>query len=215
MKTKKKKKNSFDLVHNFQLFLKHFWSKKNKRCATSWSDILYSWVFCAILSFWVKGRLCILQLLTVLDLAKNLVGLIAEYAVDDNLFRLGSQKLWKKKMWTKKNFENFSTFKKKSYVVSELARFARGRIEDSNFNRFASTAYFAKPGFVGVEFSGGKQPGWNLPGGIFRGGNCRSPKIFLFRREKTEKKRYGNHEKFIFLFRVRFPQILFGFDKIY
>ena len=38
-------------------------------------------------------------------------------------------------------------------------------IEDSSGNRFASTAYFAKPGFVGVEFSGGKQPGWNLLGG--------------------------------------------------
>ena len=60
-----------------------------------------------------------------------------------------------------------------------VARFARVRIEDSSFNRFASTAYFAKPGFVGVEFSGGKQPGWNLPGGIFRGGICLEPIFFL------------------------------------
>ena len=61
-----------------------------------------------------------------------------------------------------------------------VARFARVRIEDSSFNRFASTAYFAKPGFVGVKFSGGKQPGWNLPGGIFRGGICRSPLFYIF-----------------------------------
>ena len=45
--------------------------------------------FCAILTFWV----CIFQLLTVLDLAKNLVGFIAKYAVDVNLFRLGSSTL--------------------------------------------------------------------------------------------------------------------------
>ena len=45
-----------------------------------------------------------------------------------------------------------------------VARFARVRIQDSSFNRFASTAHFAKPGFVGMKFSGGKQPGWNLPG---------------------------------------------------
>ena len=45
-----------------------------------------------------------------------------------------------------------------------VARFARVRIEDSSGNRFASTAYFAKPGFVGGECSGGKQPGWNLLG---------------------------------------------------
>ena len=32
--------------------------------------------------------------------------------------------------------------------------FARVRVEDSNGNRFASTAYFAKPGFVGGEYSG-------------------------------------------------------------
>ena len=37
-----------------------------------------------------------------------------------------------------------------------VARFARVRIEDSSFNRFASTAYFEKPGFVGREHSGGK-----------------------------------------------------------
>ena len=37
-----------------------------------------------------------------------------------------------------------------------VARFARVRIEDSSGNRFASTAYFAKPGFVGG-------------GGMFRG----------------------------------------------
>ena len=56
------------------------------------------------------------------------------------------------------------------------ARFVRVRIEDSSGNRFALTAYFAKPGFVGRECSGGKQPGWNLPGRIFRGGGIyRSP----------------------------------------
>ena len=47
-----------------------------------------------------------------------------------------------------------------------VARFGRVRIEDYSGNRFASTAYFAKPGFVGGgECSGGKQPGCNLPGG--------------------------------------------------
>ena len=37
-----------------------------------------------------------------------------------------------------------------------VARFACVRIEDSSRNRFASTAYFAKPGFVGGECSGMK-----------------------------------------------------------
>ena len=44
-----------------------------------------------------------------------------------------------------------------------VARFARVRIEDSSGNRFASTAYFAKPGFVGNVPSG------NNRGGTFRG----------------------------------------------
>ena len=39
------------------------------------------------------GRFCILQLLTVLDLAKNLIGFITKYAVDATLFRLGSSVL--------------------------------------------------------------------------------------------------------------------------
>ena len=45
-----------------------------------------------------------------------------------------------------------------------VARFTRVKIEDSSGNRFASTAYFAKPGLVGGECSGGKHPGWNLRG---------------------------------------------------
>ena len=49
-----------------------------------------------------------------------------------------------------------------------VARCARVGIEDSSENRFASTAYFTKPGFVRGECSGGKQPWWNLPGGIYR-----------------------------------------------
>ena len=49
-----------------------------------------------------------------------------------------------------------------------IARFARVRIEDSSGNSFVSTAYFTKPCFVVGECSGGKEPGWNLPGGIFR-----------------------------------------------
>ena len=57
-----------------------------------------------------------------------------------------------------------------------VASFARVRIEDSSGNRFVSTAYFTKPGFVGRECSGGKQPGWNLQEGIFREGICQSPK---------------------------------------
>ena len=35
-------------------------------------------------------RICILQLITVFDLEKNLVSFIAKYAVDANLFQLGS-----------------------------------------------------------------------------------------------------------------------------
>ena len=59
-----------------------------------------------------------------------------------------------------------------------VARFARVRIEESSGNRFSSTAYFAKPGIVGGECSGGKQPGLNLPDGIFWWGIFRSP-IYL------------------------------------
>ena len=44
-----------------------------------------------------------------------------------------------------------------------VARFARVRIEDSSGNKITSTAYLAKPGFVGRECSGRKQPGWNIP----------------------------------------------------
>ena len=43
-----------------------------------------------------------------------------------------------------------------------VPRFARVRIEDSSRNRFASTAYFAKPGTFQGEFS---------VGGIFRSPN--------------------------------------------
>ena len=45
-----------------------------------------------------------------------------------------------------------------------VARFASVRIEDSSGNRFASTAYFAKPYFVG-----GNVPGGNNRGGAFWG----------------------------------------------
>ena len=48
-----------------------------------------------------------------------------------------------------------------SYVVSELARFARGRIEDSSFNEFAlngipelpATLFFSIGGIFQVELS--------------------------------------------------------------
>ena len=40
-----------------------------------------------------------------------------------------------------------------------VARFACVRIEDSSWKRFASTAYFAKPGFDGGECSGGEYSG--------------------------------------------------------
>ena len=45
-----------------------------------------------------------------------------------------------------------------------VASFARVRIEDSSGNRFASTAYFAKPGLV--------CPWWEVTGGKCQGGNC-------------------------------------------
>ena len=44
-----------------------------------------------------------------------------------------------------------------------VARFARVRVEDSSGNRFALTAYFTKPGFVG-----GNVPGGNNRDGTFR-----------------------------------------------
>ena len=52
-----------------------------------------------------------------------------------------------------------------------VARFARIRIENSCGYRFASTAYFAKPGYVGGECSGGKEPGLEPSGGNFPGRN--------------------------------------------
>ena len=82
-----------DFVHNFQVFWVFFWGDllDKKKMAMSWSEFLYSWVFfCEIFSLLSYGRFCFLQLLTVLNLEKNLVGFIAKYAVDANLFLLGS-----------------------------------------------------------------------------------------------------------------------------
>ena len=59
-----------------------------------------------------------------------------------------------------------------------VARFARFRIEDSSGNKFASTAYFAKPGFVGGECSGGNNRG-GTSRGEFSGGEFASH-LFLF-----------------------------------
>ena len=67
-------------------------------------------------------------------------------------------------------FEKFKTFffsKNKifasffcSYVVSELARFARGRIEDSSFNRFVLDSI--QRDFFGGIFSGGILSGYHI-----------------------------------------------------
>ena len=54
-----------------------------------------------------------------------------------------------------------------------VAWFVRVRIEASSGNRFASTAYFTKPGFVGEECSRGNNRGgtfWaEFPGGQYSG----------------------------------------------
>ena len=53
-----------------------------------------------------------------------------------------------------------------SYVVSKLARFARGRIGDSSFNRFALNAiqrYFFGAIFVGGILSGYPSYHWSVP----------------------------------------------------
>ena len=72
-----------------------------------------------------------------------------------------------------------------------VARFARVRIEESSGNRFTSTAYFAKPGFVGGNVPGGETTGVEVTirgefsGGEYSGHLCLCVELFRVYRVLT------------------------------
>ena len=90
-----------DFVHNFQVVWVIFWKKKMHNVLIGVSVSLG--IFLSDFVFY--------KLLTALDLAKNLVGFIAKYAVDANLFRLGGPQF--ESMWGLRRRPRWGVWKSK------------------------------------------------------------------------------------------------------
>ena len=98
-----------------------FGLKKNAKCPDR-SFCIHEFFFTdfQLLSY---GRFCILQLLTVFALTENLVGFIAKYAVDANLFRLGSSIL--KHAGSKSTLQIWPLLKKIAFLWATFGRLRR------------------------------------------------------------------------------------------